>query len=153
MQNAKCKSRAGNFAFCVLHAACCALLLVACGPTPRDTAGPVRAAEAFVAALEARDASAIIELIEPSEWRAEIGPELRSYLGLVAELDLSGERYEVVEHQGDTATVQDTGTFAYTFAEGGESGERPVELWVETVRVDGRWYLRGVALPQPGNAN
>jgi hypothetical protein len=127
------------------------LLLAACSLAPQDAEGPVRATEAFVAALEARDASAILQLIEPTEWRAEIGPELRSYLGLVAELDLSGEHYEVVEQRGDTATVQVTGTFAYTFAEGGASGERPVELWVETVRVDGRWYLRGLALPQPGN--
>jgi hypothetical protein len=147
MRNAQCTRRLA------VLAALCALALAACSLAPQDAEGPLRAAEAFVAALEARDASAIIQLIEPSEWRTEIGPELRSYLGLVAELELSGERYEVVEQRGDTATVQVTGTFAYTFAEGGASGERPVELWVETVRVDGRWYLRGLALPQPGSSN
>lgn len=133
----------------MVHVVFCMLALAACGLAPQDTEGPVRAAEAFVAALEARDASAIIELIEPSEWRAEIGPELRSYLGLVAEIELSDEHYQIVEQQGDTATVQVTGTFRYTFAEGGASGQRQVDLWVETARVDGRWYLRGVSLPQP----
>ncbi len=149
MGTARGKRRDATFALCLLPLALC-LSLSACRLAPQDTEGPVRVVEAFVAALEARDASAIIQLIEPSEWRAEIGPELRSYLGLVDTIDLSGERYEVVEQQGDTATVQVTGAFAYTFADGGASGERPVDLYVETVRVDGQWYLRGLALPQPG---
>ena len=151
MQSAERNMRKQSWHFCMLPFAFCILLLVSCSLAPQDAEGPVRVVEGFVAALEARDASAIIQLIEPSEWRAEIGPELRSYLGLVDEIDLSGERYEVVEQRGDTATVQVTGTFTYTFAEGGASGERPVDLYVETVRVDGQWYLRGLALPQPRN--
>lgn len=151
MQTAPCKTAGSAFAVCSLQFAACILLLVSCGAAPQDAEGPLRVVEAFVVALEARDASAIIQLIEPSEWRAEIGPELRSYLGLVEAIDLSGERYAIVEQRGDTATVQVTGTFAYSFADGGASGERPVDLYVETVRVDGQWYLRGLALPQPGS--
>gem|GEM_PF-2069415 len=174
MQNAKCKSRAVclkarcdrwgargkatadstsaklGSTFCILHFAFCIALLAACAPSPpADTEGPVRAAEAFVAALEARDTSAIIRLLEPSDWRGEIGPELRSYLGLMEELELRDPQYSVLEQQGDTAVVQVTGSFAYKFAEGGASGERPVDLRVETVLVADTWYLRGLDLPQP----
>jgi hypothetical protein len=45
--------------------------------------------------------------------------------------------------------VHIVGTLAYTLAEGGSSGERPVDLLVETVRVGGAWYLRSLDLPQP----
>jgi hypothetical protein len=135
---------------CTLQLAWCLLALAGCALAPQDDEGAIRATQAFVAALEARDASAIIELLEPSDWRAEIGPELRSYLGLVEAIELRDETYRVVERRGDGASVQVQGTFAYTFADGGASGERPVDLLIETVRVDDQWYLRGVALPQPG---
>jgi hypothetical protein len=134
--------------FCILPFA---FILAGCSSAPQDTEGPIRATQAYVAALEARDASALIQLLEPTDWREEIGPELRSYLGLVDTLALSDETYEVVEQRDDTATVRVAGTFAYTFADGGASGERPVDLLVETVRVDGQWYLRGLTLPQPGS--
>lgn len=130
--------------------ALCILSLCACSPAPPDAEGPVRAVEAFVAALEARDASAIAALLEPSDWRGEIGPELRSYLAMLDALDLRDETYAVVEGDADRAVVRVSGTFAYRFAAGGAAGERPVDLRVQTVRVDGRWYLRGLELPQPG---
>lgn len=132
-------------ALCTLHLA---LALGACALGPRDTAGPVAAVRAFVAALEARDASAIIALLEPTDWRAEIGPELRASLALLAALELRDAAYAVEEHRGDQATVRVTGTLAYSLADGG-AGERPVRLLVETVRVGGAWYLRGLELPQP----
>jgi limonene-1,2-epoxide hydrolase len=126
-----------------------ALLLVACAPQPPDNEGPVRVVEAFVAALEARDASAIIALLEPSDWREEIGPELRSYLGHVTALDMRDARYSVSENAGDSAVVRVVGTLAYTLADGGASGERAVDLRIEVARVDGAWYLRQLQLPQP----
>lgn len=126
-----------------------ALSGAACATQPRDNEGPTRAVAAFVAALEARDASAIIALLEPSDWRAEIGPELRSYLGHVSALELREPRYSLVEHTGDGAVVRVSGTLAYTLAEGGASGERPVDLRIEVARVGGAWYLRQLQLPQP----
>lgn len=129
------------------------LVLVACAPArPVDTEGPTRAVVAFVAALEARDAGAIVALLEPTDWRGEIGPELRSYLAMLDELDLRDEQYAVVEGDADSALVRVTGMFAYRFADGGGAGERPVDLRVETVRVGDRWYLRGLELPQPGGS-
>ncbi|NTV04750.1 S8 family serine peptidase, partial [bacterium] len=41
---------------------------------------------------------------------------------------------------------------AYTLAEGGRSGEIPVDLRVDTVRVGDAWYLRSLELPQPSEA-
>lgn len=127
----------------------CALLPAACAGPPPDNAGPVRVVEAFVAALEARDASAIIALLEPSDWREEIGPELRSYLGHVSALDMREAQYSVLENAGDSAVVRVVGTLAYTLADGSASGERAVDLRIETARVGGAWYLRQLQLPQP----
>lgn len=128
-------------------AAWCLLLLAGCARPP-DTAGPIAAVERFVAALEARDASAIIAGLEPSDWRGEIGPELRTYLGMLRRVELHDERYRVVSGDETTAVVELRGTLAYSFAEGA-AGERAFELLIETVRVGERWYLRGVELPQP----
>lgn len=124
-------------------------ILAGCAPQPIDNTGPLDAVERFVAALEARDASAIIRLLEPTDWREEIGPELRSYLGYLTAIDLRDAHYSVVEHDGDRAVVRVVGTLAYTLAEDGSSGERPVDLRIETARVDGAWYLRQLLLPQP----
>jgi hypothetical protein len=134
--------------FCVLYAACC-IALFACGTPPPDSAGALDAVEQFVAALEARDASAIIRLMEPSDYRGELGPELRAYLGMLEVLELRDPRYSVVEQDGNLAVVAVEGIFAYSFAETEESGERAVDLHVETIFVDDAWYLRGVELPQP----
>jgi hypothetical protein len=116
---------------------------------PPDDVGPAEAARRFVAALEARDASAIIDLLEPSDWRAEIGPELRSSLGMLSALQLRGPAYAVSQNDGTTAQVHITGTLAYTLAEDGRSGEIPVDLRVDTVRVGAAWYLHSLELPQP----
>lgn len=124
------------------------LLFVGCAQ-PVDNEGPVAVVRQFVGALEARDPSAIIALLEPTEWRAEIGPELRSYLGYLEALDLREEAYTVAENSGDTALVRVTGTLSYTLEEGA-SGEIPVDLQLQVVRIDGIWYLRDLELPQPG---
>jgi hypothetical protein len=126
------------------------LLLAGCGARPApDDAGAIRAVEQFVAALEARDASAIIDLIEPSDWRREIGPELRTYLAYMSSIELRDPTYSVQENDGQRAIVRAVGTLAYTLAEGGASGERPADLMIELVQVDDTWYLRQLQLPQP----
>lgn len=125
-------------------------LLTACSARPIDNQGPVLAVERFVAALEQRDPSAIIDQLEPTEWRKEIGPELRSYLSHIAEIAISDEAYTVEQNDGELAVVRLTGTLSYTLAESEVSGERPVDLQIEVVRVGDTWYLRGLELPQPG---
>jgi hypothetical protein len=125
------------------------ITLLGCTAQPPDNAGPADAARRFVAALESRDTGAIMDLLEPSDWRKEIGPELRSYLGLISALNLRDASYTVTQNDGASAQVRITGTLAYTLAESGTSGERPVDLLVETVRVGGAWYLHSLDLPQP----
>ncbi len=122
-------------------------LLSGCAARP-DNSGPADAARRFVAALEARDAGAIVGLLEPTDWRAEIGPELRGYLAMISAIELRDPAYSVARNDGTTAQVHITGTLAYTLAEGGASGERPVDLRVEAVRVGDSWYLRSLDLPQ-----
>jgi hypothetical protein len=134
---------------CAVILVAVALLGAACGG-PVDNVGPVQTVQAFIAALEARDASAIIALIEPTEWRREIGPELRMYLGYLDTIAIPDAAYTVERNQGDTSVVRVTGTLNYTLAESGFSDERPFDLQINLVRVDGAWYLRSLQLPQPG---
>ncbi|NNJ09467.1 hypothetical protein EKD04_003900 [Chloroflexales bacterium ZM16-3] len=89
------------------------IVLAGCAARPDDS-GPADAARRFVAALEARDASAIIDLLEPSDWRAETGPELRSYLGMVSSLELRDAAYSVAENNGPTAQVTEAITASAT---------------------------------------
>jgi hypothetical protein len=126
------------------------ILSVAACTTAVDTEGPVQAVRDFVVALEARDASAIIAQLEPTEWRTQISPELRAYLGLVETIDLYDEQYAVEEHDGELALVRLTGMLDYSLQEGAAAGTQPVDLLFEVVRIDGVWYLRSLDLPPPG---
>ncbi|MBX0326915.1 S8 family serine peptidase [Oscillochloris sp. ZM17-4] len=68
---------------------------------------------------------------------------------MVSALELRDAAYRVARNDGATAQVRISGTLVYALAEGGASGERPVDLSVETVRVGDSWYLRSLDLPQP----
>ncbi|NJN16809.1 MAG: hypothetical protein HC822_11340 [Oscillochloris sp.] len=119
--------------------------LVGCAPA--DNNGPLRAVQAFVAAIEARNVGAIIAGLEPSDWRAEIGPELRAYLAYLDSITIAQPNYRVLSNDGTVAVVQLTGTVRYVLAASGNSGERPVDLRLEVVRVGDKWYLRQLLLP------
>lgn len=131
----------------------CLWLLVAlvsgCANKAVDNEAPVETVRQFIAALEDRDVSAMIDLLEPTDWRKEIGPELRSYLGYVKTLELRDEQYTVERNDGQKATVRLTGTLSYALADDA-SGERPIDLAIDLVEVDGQWYMHSLELPQPG---
>jgi hypothetical protein len=114
-----------------------------------DDAAPRRVVERFVEALEDRDASALLALIEPADWRREIGPELRSYVGYVQRISFRRPTYTVESNNGDEARVRFVATLEYEI-EGVEPGEQPVDIIFEVVRLDGTWYVRSFDLPQPG---
>jgi hypothetical protein len=126
-------------------------LLFGCAlPAARpDDAAPRRVVERFVEALEDRDASALLALIEPADWRREIGPELRSYVGYVQRISFRRPTYTVESNNGDEARVHFVATLEYEI-EGVEPGEQPVDIIFELVRLDGTWYVRSFDLPQPG---
>jgi hypothetical protein len=125
-------------------------LLASCAlpGSPPDDAAPRRVVERFVEALEDRDASALLALIEPADWRREIGPELRSYVGYVQRIRFRSPAYDVVSNNGDEARVRFSATLQYEI-EGVEPGEQPVDIIFELVRLDDTWYVRSFDLPQP----
>ena len=134
-------------AFCILHSA----FLVACAfpAAPPDDAAPRRVVERFVEALEDRDTSALIALIEPADWRREIGPELRSYVGYVQRIRFRNPDYKVESNNGDEAHVRFKAALEYEIKEV-PPGKQDVDIIFELVRLDGTWYVRSFDLPQPG---
>lgn len=127
------------------------LLLVACGAPARfDDFAPTNKVNEFVAALEARDPSAVIALLEPGDWRREIGPELRIYFRYMAALKLNNKQVSIVENDGGLAIVRLKGNLAYTLSESNVQGEQPIDVIIEVVNIQGTWYLRSFQLPTPG---
>lgn len=114
-----------------------------------DDAAPRRVVERFVEALEDRDASALLALIEPADWRREIGPELRSYVGYVQSIRFRNPDYSVVSNNGDEARVRFEATLEYEISEV-PPGDQRVDIIFELVRLDDTWYVRSFDLPQPG---
>ncbi|NJK80719.1 MAG: hypothetical protein HC876_13510 [Chloroflexaceae bacterium] len=119
-------------------------VLAGCAARGADEA-PVQTVRDFLAAWEARDVDAIFNLIEPAPWRREIGPELRSYAGLVEEVAFVNPKYTVLEQSAAQASVQVETTVRYTLR-GGRSGERDLNVIVDVVQRDGQWYVRGLDL-------
>ena len=113
-----------------------------------DDEGPRQVVRSFVEALEARDAGRLLDLIEPADWRKEIGPELRSYVAYIETLSFRDPQYTVMDNTGDQAHVRLVSTLEYTIKDV-KPGEQKVDLVFEVVRIDGIWYLRSFNLPQP----
>ncbi len=129
------------------------LLLAACAASSDSStsgAAAVEHVQAFVAALEARDASAVLATLEPADWRREIGPELRSYMSYVEAIEFQAPAYEVLTNDGTTAEVRLRADLRYQLRDL-EPGEQPIDTVFELVQVDGAWYLRSLNLPTPGN--
>lgn len=126
------------------------LLLASCSSVARpDDFAPTKKVNEFVAALEARNPSAVIALLEPGDWRREIGPELRIYFRYMAALQLRNRDVSIVENDGGLAIVRLKGDLAYTLSESNVQGEQPIDLIIEVVNIRGTWYLRSFQLPTP----
>jgi hypothetical protein len=123
----------------------CALLAACGGATPADDEAAVQVVRDFVAAWEAGDTSSVLTLIEPAEWREEIGPEVRAYTGRIEQLRFENPSYELVDNTGEVAHVRLRGTLNYRLRESG-TGEQEVDILVEVAKIDGSWYVRGVDL-------
>jgi hypothetical protein len=134
--------------WCIIPLLLVTLAACALPGTAPDNTGPLQVAQQFVKALEDRDVSGVLALIEPADWRKEIGPELRSYVGYVERIHFRDPRYAVAKNDGDQASIRLTGTLEYSLRDG-PAGERPVDVLLEVVRLDGTWYLRSFDLPPP----
>lgn len=129
-----------------------ATMLAACGSATEtaDSEAALATTRAFVAALEARDPSAILATLEPADWRREIGPELRSYISYVEALEFRNSTYEVLSINRDSAEIRMQATLHYRLRDF-EAGEQPIDTVFELVRVEQEWYLRSLSLPTPGS--
>lgn len=130
--------------------ALCIVMLTACGgsaPAQNDEA-PVQVVKDFVAAAERRDASAMLNLLEPTDWREQIGPELRSYTNQVEQVEIRNPTYTLQDRTDQESHVRVQGTVAYTLR-GAAFHEQPIDTTIELVNIDNIWYIRGVEMPIP----
>jgi hypothetical protein len=137
----------------VLVALLLLLALAACtqGASSEDNEAATQVVRSFVAAVEDRDASRIINLIEPADWRKDIGPELRSYVSFLERAEFRNPQYTVIDNTGDLAHIRLVSTMEYKI-KGVPSDEQQWDLTFEVVKLDGTWYLRNFDLPAPGAA-
>ena len=124
------------------------LALVACSDTanPADDQAATQVVKSFVTAVEDRNASGMLNLIEPADWRKDIGPELRSYVSYLKSAEFHDPQYTVIDNTGDLAHVRLVSTMEYEI-EGVPPAEQPWNLVFEVVKLDGTWYLRNFELP------
>lgn len=117
---------------------------------PMTDSRPVEVVQGFASAIEARDASKMLSFVEPTVFRREISPEIRSYVEYLQEARFEGARYQLLDNDGDVAHVRWTATMRYTLNLGSEAktGERPIDTTFELRKIEGSWYLHGMKLPQ-----
>jgi hypothetical protein len=117
---------------------------------PLSDARPVEVVQGFVAAIEARDVSKMLSYVEPTVFRREISPEIRSYVEYLQEVRFENSQFSLLDSDGDRAHVRWTATMRYTLNLGSEtkSGTRPVDTTFELRKFEGTWYLHGAVLPK-----
>lgn len=145
-------TRARRYAVTALAAlaAVAAFVLLTRQPDPMLDSRPAAVAQDFAAALEARDVSRVLSLVEPTVVRRELSPELRAYVEHIAALRFESPAYALLDNDGEVAHVRWTATVHYTVDLGSErrSGERELDTTLELVKIEGTWYIRGVTLPE-----
>jgi hypothetical protein len=110
---------------------------------------PVEVVRGFAAAIEARDATAMLAYVEPTVLKKQIGPEVRAYVEYIEEVRFSDARYELLANDGRRATVRWRATMDYRINYGEvRSGTAPVDATYALRWIEGTWYLSGVSLPQ-----
>jgi hypothetical protein len=119
-------------------------------PDPLSDPRPVEVVKGFVAALEAKDASKALAFVVPTDFKKEIGPEVRAYLEYVESLSFSDANYQLVDNDGERAHVRWTATMHYKLNFGSEvkSGDKPVDSVYELIKFENTWYLLSVAPPE-----
>jgi hypothetical protein len=134
----------------VLAAVAGAVFLLARTSDPMRDTHPTQVVQGFAAALEARDASKALAYVEPTVFRREISPEVRSYVEYLQEVRFENARYELLDSDGEVAHVRWTATMHYTLNLGSEtkSGDRPIDTTFELRQVEGNWYLHDAKLPK-----
>ena len=117
---------------------------------PMSDPRPVEVVRGFASAIEARDTTRVLSYVEPTVFRREISPEIRSYVERLVEVRFANPSYQLLESDGETARVRWTATMRYTIGQGRDarSGERPIDTTFELRKIEGTWYLHSAKLPQ-----
>lgn len=123
------------------------LVVLGCGAPAAPDDGPVRLVQQVAAAWEAGDSTTILNSIEPSAWRREIGAEIRQYTGIIQSLALDDPTYTLLNNDGTLARVRLEARLRYSLRDG-RTGTQPLNLIIETVQLDGTWYIRQLDLAQ-----
>ncbi|MBK9711714.1 MAG: hypothetical protein IPO81_10375 [Kouleothrix sp.] len=127
-----------------------ALFLLTRPADPLSDPRPVEVVRGFAAALEAKDADKLLAAIEPTVFRREISPEIRSYVEYLQEVRFDNARYELLDSDGERAHVRWTATMHYTLDLGDETkaGQQPIDTTFELSKIEGTWYLHSAKLPE-----
>ena len=122
-----------------------ALFLLTRPADPLSDPRPVEVVRGFAAALEAKDADKLLAAIEPTVFRREISPEIRSYVEYLQEVRFDNARYELLDSDGERAA-----TMHYTLDLGDETkaGQQPIDTTFELSKIEGTWYLHSAKLPE-----
>jgi hypothetical protein len=117
---------------------------------PLSDPRPLEVVQGFVAAIEARDVSKMLSYVEPTVFRREISPEIRSYVEYLQEVHFENARYTLLDNDGERAHVRWTATMRYTLNLGSQTkaGERAVDMTFELSKFEGSWYLHSTDLPK-----
>lgn len=119
-------------------------------PDPMSDPRPVEVTQRFVAAIEARDVNAMLALVEPTVLKREMRPELTAYIDYIEEARFENATYQLIDNDGERAHVRWTATMHYRLNYGDEikTGERVIDSIAELIKIEGAWYLSGLALPE-----
>jgi len=125
------------------------VLLLTRPPNPASDTRPVELVKGFTDAIVAKDADKMLSYVEPTVYRREIGPEVRSYVEYLQDVRFDNARYELLDNDGQRAHVHWTANMHYTLDLGSEtkSGDRPIDMVFELTKFEGNWYLHSAKLP------
>lgn len=121
------------------------LLLAACGDTAADNDAPVKVVQDFVQSVENRDLNAAIDLIEPTDVRREMLPELTLNTNQLGTLEFRDDTYTLQDNDGKLAHVNFKSNITYGM-QGIAADEQVLETVFELVHTNGRWYIRNMKL-------
>lgn len=120
---------------------------------PEADLRPVIVVQEFAAAIEARDVSRMLALVEPTDLKRQVSPELRAYVEYIEEVRFDNAQYEMMRNDGERAEVRWTANMRYRISYGEvRSGEHPVDTTFVLTKIEGAWYLSSVALPEAASA-
>jgi hypothetical protein len=125
-------------------------VLFAMQTNPMQDRRPIEVTQRFVTAVGQRDVTNMLAQFEPTEYRRQASPELRSYMEYVEQFDIVDPRYELLSNDGERAQVRWIGTLNYrlNFGSTVKSGTSQINTIIELTKIEGNWYISSARLPE-----